>query len=201
MKKNIDIKQRTKDWIKSLRVEGQHFGRFRMSSSTDDTIFTSCFASFIFKLVGGVEELTDKERLEWLDFILSHQDEKTGLFMDKFSKDRNLSASHDLQYVTWQLTTFCISAVRSLKGELRFPLKFLEHENLHKKEIIKKKLESFNWKNPWGAGNLAMFLGIMLIVDAEYYGRDLNSDKSIQYFLIGMMNTKILKLVFGVKEK
>ncbi|MCK4709748.1 MAG: hypothetical protein KAU21_14100 [Gammaproteobacteria bacterium] len=162
--------ERTMSWLQSLRVTDKPFGHFKMSASTDDTIFTSCFAAFLYDLLNEVDNLTEKEREEWLDFILSHQDEKTGLFHDSFSDERNLSAAHNLRYVTWQLTTFCISAVYALKGELRYPLAFIDDENLNQPEIVRSTLEEFNWNNPWGAGNLAMFLGIMLMEDSKQKG-------------------------------
>ncbi|MFK5892046.1 MAG: hypothetical protein QM504_02370 [Pseudomonadota bacterium] len=174
--------ERTMVWLKSLRVTDKSFGHFKMSESTDDTIFTSCFAAFLYDLLGGVDELTEDERKEWLDFILSHQDKETGLFHDSFADDRNLSKAHDLRYVTWQLTTFCISAVHALRGELRYPLKFLETEGLNKADKIRSTLQSFNWNNPWGAGNLAMFLGIMLIEDAVQKGQSMEIESIKTFF-------------------
>lgn len=177
----MGVKERTLKWLYGLRVQDQPFGRFRMSASTDDTIFTSCFAAFLFDLLGAIPALTESEKSEWLDYILSHQDPETGLFMDRFSDERNLSKAHDLRYVTWQLTTFCISAVRALGGGLRYPLAFLEQEGLRDPARVCELLQSFNWKNPWGAGNLAMFLGIMLIEDAESRSAGV-SDLAVQAF-------------------
>lgn len=179
---NKNLKQRTFEWVESLAVPGPEFGRFKMSASTDDTIFTSCFAAFLYDLLGGFDTLSDEQKQQWLDYILSYQDEATGLFMDNFDSERNLSAAHDLRYVTWQLTTFCISAVTALGGKLRFPLKFIEQENLRDPARIAEILEGLNWKNPWGAGNLAMFLGIMLIADVEYHGRDPASDAAVKAY-------------------
>ncbi len=174
--------ERTMSWLKKLRVKDKPFGHFKMSVSTDDTIFTSCFAAFLYDLLNGVGELKDSEREQWLDFILSHQNEETGLFHDSFADDRNLSAAHNLRYVTWQLTTFCISAVHALKGELRYPLKFIETEGLDQAENIRSTLKSFNWNNPWGAGNLAMFLGIMLMEDAQQKGLGMDIEPIKTFF-------------------
>lgn len=168
--KDFEIFDRTLRWVKSLQEIDQPFGRFKMSHSTDSTIFTSCFAAYLYQLFGGIKELKENEKSEWLDYLHSYQDEKTGLFFDPNFQKRNLTASHDMRYVTWQLTTFCISAVHALGGELKYPLSFLEQESLREPEKVRETLESFNWHNPWGAGNLAMFLGIMLIYDAEIRG-------------------------------
>lgn len=182
MAENRDLRQRTLDWVRTLRVQEAPFGRFKMSRSTDDTAFSSCFAVFLHHLTGGLDTLTDTERKEWLSHLLSFQDEESGLFRERFDAERNLSGSHDLRYVTWQLTTFCISAIRALGGRLRHPLKLLEREGLHERERVEQTLESLNWRNPWGAGNVAMFLGIMLIADAEYYDRQPSQDAAVKAF-------------------
>jgi hypothetical protein len=153
-----------------------------MSVSTDDTIFTSCFAAFIYNLFGETDRLEEKYRREWLDFILSYQEEKTGFFIDKEVLHRNLDDGHDMRYVTWQLTTFCLSAVHALGGELRHPLRFVEAEGYRRPETIQKVLESFNWRFPWRSGNLAMFLGIFLIWDAEARGVGLDNPAVRAFF-------------------
>ncbi len=173
--------QRTLDWMQGLRVTGSPFGRFNMSASTDDTIFTSCFAVFIYDLLGEIDKLTDTQRLEWLEYILSFQDEETGLFIDPDVINRNLEGNHDMRYVSWQLTTFCLSAVNALGGELRYPLIFLKTDGYKTPEGVKKVLDNLNWSSPWNAGNLAMFLGIMLICDAEQRGEGLDTP-AIQTF-------------------
>ncbi|MDZ4184194.1 MAG: hypothetical protein U1D97_04340, partial [Desulfuromonadales bacterium] len=107
----IDLQRRTLRWVESLRVPDAPYGRFRMSASTDDTIFTSCFAAYLFDLLGELPRLPQESRKEWLDYLLSFQEEESGLFVDASARGRNLSSGHDMRYVTWQLSTFCISAV------------------------------------------------------------------------------------------
>ena len=180
--KDDDLFQRTLVWLKSLRVTDKPFGRFKMSASSDDTIFTSCFAVYIYDLLGAIDSLSDEQRKQWLDYILSFQDAETGLFLDRAVEGRNLHSGHDFRYVSWQLTTFCLSAVKALDGELRYPLKFLETEGYRTPEGVVQLLESFNWGNPWGAGNLAMFIGVMLIWDAESRGEDMSSPAVKAFF-------------------
>lgn len=107
-----------------------------------------------------------------IELVSSYQDEKTGLFTDPEIFGRKLTANHNLNYVTWQLTTFCISALHALDTEIKYPLRFLE--NWKNKDTIINWLEQQNWNNPWNIGNLVMSLGIMLITDYELTG-DYNS--------------------------
>lgn len=173
--------ERTHKWLDSLRVEDKFFGRFKMSASADDTIFSSCFAAYIYQLIGAMDSLTDEQRIEWLEYITSFQDESTGLFLDQAIEGRNLHSGHDFRYVSWQLTTFCLSAIKALGGELKYPLSFLQKEGYNTPEGVRNLLESFNWGNPWGAGNLAMFIGIMLIWDAES-NNELDTSPAVKEF-------------------
>ena len=182
MKNDSDLLERTARWLDGLAVDGKPCGRFKMSRSSDDTIFTSCFAVFVSQLTGHMERLPAAQKQEWLEYVLSFQDESTGLFMDPDIEKRNLHSGHDTRYVTWQLSTFCISAVRALDGELKYPLRFLEQEGLNAPEGVTSMLESFNWHSTWGSGNLAMFLGIFLICDAEYRGMALDADPAVKAF-------------------
>jgi len=177
-----DLFVRTSAWMQGLAVPGHPFGRFKMSYSSDDTIFTSCFAAFVYELIGDMDRLEPARKQEWLDYILSYQDESTGLFTDPEIVSRNLHSGHDTRYVTWQLSTFCISAVRALGGNLRFPLRFLVDEGLRTPDGVRKMLESFNWHSSWGSGNLAMFLGIFLICDAEHRGQALDEEPGVKAF-------------------
>lgn len=176
------MKSRTLRWMDGLRVVGAPFGRFRMSASTDDTIFTSCFAAFLYELLGEMSCLEPQRRQEWLDFILSYQNEETGLFVDQTAQQRNLRDGHDMHYVNWQLSAFCLSAIRALGGKIRYPLQFLESGGYQEPEKVRQTLESFNWRNPWGSGNLAMFLGVFLLWRAELNGEGTNTPAVQAFF-------------------
>ncbi len=91
-----------------------------------------------------------------------------------------MTETQDLNYVTWQLTSFSISALHAMGAEVKYPLRFLE--KWKSKDTIMNWLEYQRWHDPWYVGNVVMFLGIMLITD---YGlsRDSDSKKAVDYIL------------------
>ena len=166
-------------WLEQLRLNNEPYGAYRMSRSTEATLFSSCFALFIRKLCNDLDTITNDQRKEWSELIKSSQDEKTGLFICPELKNNNkwsenLTSHHDWGYVAWQSTTFCLSALEALNDKPRFPFKFLEKWN--SEETIIKFLEKLDWnKRVWTAGNIAMFLGIALICNQEMCGNDNSS--------------------------
>jgi hypothetical protein len=167
-------------WLESLRIKDKPYGTYLMSKSSDATIFSSCFAVFLRDLFGDLNELTDGERQAWVQLLQGCQQVETGLFIDPGFSERPLTAGHDWNYVTWQLTTFCLSALEALGAAPLYPFSFLEEWK--KEGVISHWLESLNWKDPWQIGNRVMFLGIMLIADSQMNG-DVNSRRTVKEFL------------------
>lgn len=166
-----ELKQDVLNWLESLMVEDTQYGTYKMSDSTEATLFSSCFAIFLKELYNDLKNITPGQRQEWIDLINSWQDEETGFFIDPWLKkervfSKYLGKAHDLAYVTWQGTTFCISTLKALGGEIRYPFRFLdEWKNSDK---VAAWLQDLDWKKrTWTAGNVAMFLGICLIADYE----------------------------------
>jgi hypothetical protein len=159
------------DWLEDLRDKNGTYGTYKMSENTGATLFSSCFAVFLRKLYNDIDSISTNEVEEWVNYIQSCQDDKTGLFIDptlkrngKFSTD--LGKTHGFGYTSWQSTTFCLSALNVFDAEERHPLRFLDEWK--EPDKIESWLSSLDWrKNTWCNGNLAMFLGIVLIHDME----------------------------------
>ena len=172
-------------WLEELRLKQEPYGTYKMSRSTEATLFSSCFALFIRELCKDLGDITSKQRDEWTELISSSQDKQTGLFIcPRLKKTNNwsehLSIHHDWAYVTWQSTTFCLSALEVLGVVPRFPLRFLE--KWKSEEVITTFFGKLDWDNGvWAAGNIAMFLGICLICDQELFGND-NSESIDSFF-------------------
>ncbi len=147
-----------------------------MSRSTEATLFSSCFALFVRELCNDLNSITISQKNEWIELIKSFQDEQTGFFIcPRLKKNNNwteyLSIHHDWGYVTWQSTTFCLSALQVLGEKPKFQFRFLERWK--NEETITKFFENLDWRDGvWAAGNIAMFLGIILIFDQEVFGND-----------------------------
>jgi len=64
------------NWLESLRVEDTPYGTYKMSKSTEATLFPSCFAVFVGELYDDLKNITRKQRQEWTNLISNAQDEK-----------------------------------------------------------------------------------------------------------------------------
>ena len=185
VKKPDELKQRVLIWLESTRGKDALYGTYKMSSSTEATLFSSCFAVFLRELYNDLQNITSRQRQEWIDLISGWQDAETGFFIDPRLKNEglfseHLGKDHDWAYVTWQSTCFCLSALKALGGEIRYPFKFLNEWRGPDK--VTSWLESLDWKRgTWTAGNVAMFLGVCLITDYEM-NRDQRTKEALEAF-------------------
>jgi hypothetical protein len=182
-----ELKREVLYWLETMRIKDAPYGTYKMSKSTEATLFSSCFAVFVRELYGDLECISSKQRGEWIELIQSCQDRKTGFFVDPLLKKEGnfseiLGKDHDWGYVTWQSTTFCISALKALEGEIEYPFKFLEEWK--NPDMVTSWLESLDWRRGvWTAGNLVMFLGVCLIT-----GYEQNNDKKAKEGLIALFD-------------
>lgn len=160
------------EWVSSLQVGPC---QFRMNEDCDDTIYTTCFALFIFDLFNELKAWPPRERDEWISYINSFQDAETGYFVPQgYAGELNTKAVH-------QLTAFCMSALHLLDAEPKHHLYFLGfwdtpddiYEYLEKKGCT---------KGLPGSGNMAMFLGIFLTYRYEVYGDERGLDLLSHWF-------------------
>jgi len=176
LKESFTLRSEVLNWLDGLRVAGAQYGTYKMSASTEATLFSSCFAVFLRELYKDLNNISHTEREEWIELIQNCQDRETGLFVDPVLKqegkfNENLGRDQGWGYTTWQSTTFCISALKTLNGSIKYPFNFLGEWKLPDK--VTSWLNSLGWRRmTWCNGNLAMFLGICLITDYE-----LNNDE------------------------
>lgn len=146
-------------WLDSLKIPESQC-RYRFSNFSDDTIFCTCFALFILDLFKETDSFTCEERQSWISCIQSFQNKEHGYFEPAtyfhIDKERN----------RYQLTCFCLSALKILDADPRFSLKFIE--SFETPNDIKTYLsrEGCADGKP-GSGNKAMFLGIFLTYQYE----------------------------------
>ena len=158
-KDNPSIKSEVMNWLRTLKIPSESC-RYRFSSSSDDTVFCTCFALFILDLFKETEKFTEMEKQSWVSYIQSFQNEEFGYFEPEqyYHKDRERNR--------YQLTCFCLSALGILDAEPKFPLNFIRQWKTP--DDIKKFLyeRGCNEGKP-GSGNKAMFLAIFLIYKYE----------------------------------
>ena len=104
------------NWVVSMQIDQT---QFKMNENADYTIFTSCFALFIFDLFNQVKAWSQKKRYQWIDYINTFQDKDSGYFMpENFIGKFNTKPVH-------QLTAFCLSALGIFNASPKYDLKFL----------------------------------------------------------------------------
>lgn len=176
LKDTATLRSEVLNWLDKMRVAEAPYGTYKMSVSTEATLFSSCFAVFTRELYNDLNNISHTERDAWIELIQNCQDRNTGLFIDPLLKkekkiDEDIGRDQGWGYTTWQSTTFCISALKALNGRIKYPFNFLDvWKNPDK---VTSWLNSLDWKRrTWCNGNLAMFLGICMITDYE-----LNNDE------------------------
>ena len=61
------MQTRVLDWVYTLQIAPN---QFKINEGADSTIFTTCFALFIFNLLGQVKNWSQSERNVWSDYII-----------------------------------------------------------------------------------------------------------------------------------
>ena len=141
-------------WLETLRVNENPY-RYKLSASTDDSAFTSCFALFIYDLFGETSNFSDEKKKGWAIHLNSFQNPDYGYYEPRpyhhFDHERN----------RYQLTCFCLSALAILGEKPRYEFKFMEQYG--DPESIEKYLyERGCDEGRASSGNKAMFLAIFL---------------------------------------
>ncbi len=162
------LKDQVLNWLQTMHNEDGPVWAYHMNAGSDFTVYTSCFAVFIHHLFNNLKNLSTEKRSEWLNYLLSFQNEKTGLFIDPEAKERVVDPTHDEDHISRQLTTFCLSAIEALGGKPDYPLRFLD---AWKDETpLTSWLDNLDWDNPWNSGNKVMFLAICFAYNFEHFG-------------------------------
>lgn len=145
---------------------GNAVGPFRLAEHQSDcTLLNSCFAVLGLETLNGLINISSDQQRKWMEYIKSYQVEG-GLFIDPLLDRSDLeSASHDYQYISWQMNFFSLAAIDALGGKPTHPLSFLD-DFLHNNDL-ERWLETRNWTDPWLESNNIMFLLSFLIREWE----------------------------------
>lgn len=152
-------------WVESLRIKYGPYGRYEFCSNGHETLMSSCFALFIRELLGDLQNISEKQKQEWIDYFKCSQDQSTGLFYDSAYNRDDLKGKHDEEYFLYQNTMFCLSALNALNSKPNYPLFFLDQYKNN--EYLLKWLENLNWSNPWLISNNVMYIMYFLVFDLE----------------------------------
>jgi len=158
-----NLTQRVLNWADTMREPGAPVWRYRMDAGSDATVFNSCFAAHLLHLFGRLDDLSDRDRADWVHYLQEFQSPDSGLFSDP--QISNNSQQRPQEHMDWQLTTFCLTALDALGAEPLHDLSFAMQWT--HKETLFSWFESLDWYNPWHCGNKVMFVGVFLYFLSE----------------------------------
>lgn len=167
----MSLFSQTESFIESTAT--QRPGEYRMWAEGDVTLYASCFAAMSLNYIGALTT-NQSARTDWVDYINSWQDPKTGLFVGPELRDVDLSNNtHDLEHLKLHLTCQAIPALTALgekpAGNIEFAHRFTE------RKYLLQWLKTRDWKRAWLEGNNLLFVGQLLI-----YLRDKESHPDAQ---------------------
>ena len=160
-------------WVESMRLKNSPYGKYKFCSNGHVTTMSSCFALFIRELLNDLENISDMDRQEWIDYLKSSQDQSTGLFYDPEYNRSDLKGKHNEEYFLHQNTMFCLSALNALDSKQNYQLSFLE--KYKDDEYLITWLKSLNWSNPWLVSNNVMFIMYFLLFELETNNKSVNA--------------------------
>lgn len=156
-----ELRVRVTHYVKSLQSL-THPGFPISASSPHRTLLATCFAVFVYELLGALDQLPSDQRGEWQNWLQSVQDPRSGLFLDPLARPAEFAAEgHTWDYFTWQTTFFCLSALDALHVKPLHSLSFVEP--YHAPLLVVGWLKGLNWRNPWLESNKIMFLVSFLL--------------------------------------
>ena len=130
-------------YLEHLRIDGGGYGRYRYSDGTGPPLlYASVFAVLLRHLLGDVDQLTSKERDEWVDHIRSYQCED-GLFRDPLVMNE-IAETED--WWGWRHLTFhTLMALHALESQPKYRLSFLEGVDTPSK--VRRWLDTLDWNS------------------------------------------------------
>ncbi|MGC9454399.1 MAG: hypothetical protein ACP5HU_05995 [Phycisphaerae bacterium] len=168
----------------SLRVTEPDapYGMYRFSPHCKPTYWASAFVALTRYLFGDMNNLSDEQRSQWLQYLIDGQDEQTGLYIDPvFKSEERISEQHTDELLFWHSTTFILTAVDILGGRPKYPIPKV-HDILTP-EKMEQMLENLPWSvTPWVAGNWTYDIGCLVGHDYRATGNAANLEAMDAFF-------------------
>lgn len=152
-------------FVEKLQVNGKPAGRFLYSAhKTTPILYSSVYGALLYALLNKVDDLSNIDRQEWINYINSFQCED-GLYRDPMV-DNDIAESID--WWGWRhLSAHVVSAITALGGKPLFPFSFLKFLYGHGNAYL--------WINelPWhesstNVSNAVMNYGVLLQYERDF---------------------------------
>jgi len=163
------IRKCTLSYIEDMRIKDGAYGRYKYAKSqTEPVLYASLYAALTRHLYRDLDEISDKQRNEWIDYIQSYQS-ADGLFKDPLI-DNEIAPVID--WWGWRhLTLHAIMALTALGATAEKKFRLLEP--FREKNFVIGWLGSRNWRNdPAGVSNEIQNYATLL-----QYARDFQGEK------------------------
>lgn len=146
--------ERTRSWIRSMRVEGRGY---RMAHGLEPVLLSTCFAVLAESLWTPEPFASPAERRHVADAIQACQDAETGLFLDPaLVRQECPDSGYSWEYLTRQFTFFALGSLDVLGRSATHPLRYTTP--YRSPDAICKWLAGRGWTDPWLESNNVMFV-------------------------------------------
>ena len=164
------IRAKTLGYVESMRCPGKPYGRYRYAAGVQEpTLYSSTYAALTRHLYRDLGSLSDGERGEWIDYLVSHQDDD-GLFRDPAIYGEGWYKGDPEWCGRRHLSGYVVMALACLGAVPRKPMRVLE-PFLAPGGMV-RWLESRRWRDQTDyVGNEVLNLGRLL-----QYARDFVKD-------------------------
>lgn len=165
------IRQKTLGYVESMRFKDEPYGRYRYAEGMDKpTLYSSTYAAMTRHLYRDLGTLTDKQRMDWIDYIQSFQDED-GLYRDPVIFGQGWYEGDPEWCGRRHLTCHVVTALKCLGATAKKPMTFLDP--FMEKDYLVSWMEERDWaKNVDFVGNEVLNLGTLI-----QYARDFQNNK------------------------
>ncbi|MCW8965806.1 MAG: hypothetical protein OQK82_03835 [Candidatus Pacearchaeota archaeon] len=154
-----EIRNSVLQWLSTMAVDEKQI-KYKFSKNSGDSLFSSCFALFILDLFKETDNLSERQKIDWSDYINSFQKKEDGLFYPE------PIYHHDKERAVYQVTSFCLSALSILEKKPRYRLAVVD--KWRSPECVEKYLSERGCHlGMGGSGNKAMFQAIFLTHEYE----------------------------------
>lgn len=170
-------------FVSSVKIDEADI-KFRYSASCYlPTLYSSVYACMIYSIIGELQKINEKDKVEWISYFDSFQNPKDGLFYDSVIENE-LYEDTDW-WGARHLALHIIRAYVDLGGKPKHPFHFLKRYYNH--EYIAEWLDAYDWSSlanhEVDIDNKIMNIGCLL-----QYQRDSWSDKNAGDALLFLRN-------------
>ncbi|MBN2294404.1 MAG: hypothetical protein JXM70_18390, partial [Pirellulales bacterium] len=161
------IRNKTLEYIESLRLAGGPYGRWRYSAEvTEPTLYSSTYAAMTRDLYRDLDRLATSEREQWISYLQSHQDDD-GLFRDPAIFGQGWYKNDPEWCGRRHLSCHVITALASLGATAAKPMRFLD--SFLARGALERWLEQRDWARGVDiVGNEVLNVGTLLQYARDY---------------------------------